>query len=396
MSAAKAPPLPTNDDSAPPALTPGASERAPGEIVLRPARPEDLAELVVIEETCFTGDRLSRRSLQRMLTKAHAILVVAERAERLVGYALLLLHGQTSLARLYSIAVMPEARAGGVGSRLMMAVESAAFDAGRSVVRLEVRVDNEGAIRRYQALGYREIGRIPDYYEDGETAIRMEKRLAGVPRPNLPKAPYYAQSLAFTCGPSCLMMAMKAQQPTQVMDRTTELRLWREATLVYMAGGHAGCEPFGLALAAHRRGFDVEILLSDPAPMFLDTVRNEAKKDVIRLVQEDYRAEAKAAGIAVTHAPVGLDALTRRLDAGAFPIVLISSWRLYGDREPHWVLLIGHDSRFLYFHDPFVDVDEHRTESDSMYVPVSHAEFERMARFGRTRVQAAVVVGAHA
>jgi hypothetical protein len=51
------------------------------------------------------------------------------------------------------------------------------------------------------------------------------------------------------------MMAMKALDPAMELNRTLELRLWREATTIFMTSGHGGCGPYGLALSAYRRGF---------------------------------------------------------------------------------------------------------------------------------------------
>ncbi|HAQ00126.1 MAG TPA: ribosomal-protein-alanine acetyltransferase, partial [Rhodospirillum rubrum] len=73
------------------------------------------------------------------------------------------------------------------------------------------------------------------------------------------RVPLYHQTLEFTCGSACLMMAMHALDSRQPMTRSHEIRLWREATTIFMASGHGGCGPHGLALAAHRRGFEAEI-----------------------------------------------------------------------------------------------------------------------------------------
>jgi ribosomal protein S18 acetylase RimI-like enzyme len=49
-------------------------------------------------------------------------------------------------------------------------------------MRLEVREDNEAALRRYRAAGYAECGRKPGFYDDGATAIAMKKSLPPLPR----------------------------------------------------------------------------------------------------------------------------------------------------------------------------------------------------------------------
>ena len=42
---------------------------------------------------------------------------------------------------------------------------------------LEVRADNARAITLYDERGYVKFATIPDYYEDGASALRYEKRL---------------------------------------------------------------------------------------------------------------------------------------------------------------------------------------------------------------------------
>lgn len=364
--------------------------------MLRQARPADLPALLAIEEQSFAGDRLSRRSFQHLLSRGHAIVLVAERGGTVVGDAIALLHGRTALARLYSLAVDPAHQGGGIGAALLARVEAEAVADGRTVMRLEVRPDNAAALRRYRAAGYREIGAIADYYDDHAPALRMEKRLAGGDRPELRRVPYYSQSLDFTCGPASLMMAMQALDPDIALDRTLELRLWRESTLIFMMAGHGGCSPYGLALAAERRGFTAEVLVSDAGPLFLDSVRSREKKEVMRLVHDDFRRQTAEAGIPVRHQPFSGAALMEALARGLFPVVLISSWRLYGEKEPHWVVLTAHDERFFYLHDPAVDPKRHRTATDCMNIPLAPDEFARMARFGATGLRAAVLIGRRA
>ena len=46
--------------------------------------------------------------------------------------------------------------------------------------------------------------------------------------------PYYNQTTDFSCGPSSLLMAMKALDPKSDFSRTHELQLWREANTIFM------------------------------------------------------------------------------------------------------------------------------------------------------------------
>lgn len=158
-------------------LSPAPSGDSSGPVI-RMARPSDLAAIRCIETGAFETDRLSRRSIARLLSSGSARLLVAEHRGAVLGYALVLLRRTSVAARLYSLAVAPGASGAGLGHRLLQAAEAAARDAGKRTLRLEVRVDNGPAIRLYEAAGYRPIGRRDDYYEDGAAALRYERALS--------------------------------------------------------------------------------------------------------------------------------------------------------------------------------------------------------------------------
>ena len=363
--------------------------------MIRQARLDDLKALVALEHKCFDSDRISARQFRYLITRAHAVTLVDEREEGIIGDVVVLFRRGTSLARLYSIAVDAAGRGRGVGGALLDAAEEAAREHGCAYMRAEIRTDNTASLALFRSRGYRQFGIHADYYEDHAAALRFEKRLVQKHEFRGVRVPYYQQTLDFTCGSAAIMMAMKAVDPKFAVDRRTEVRLWREATTVFMTSGHGGCGPYGLALAAHHRGFDVAVHLSSESGMFVDSVRSAEKKAVIRLVAEDFLEEIAHAGIPVHHERLTADTIAAAIHAGRVPVVLISSYRMYQEKFPHWVVVTGADESFFYIHDPFVDDEKGRTATDCIDIPVTRAEFERMARYGKVAQQAAVIVGRH-
>lgn len=360
---------------------------------VRDAALADLGALVALENQSFESDWLTRRQFRYMMTRARARTLLAEGADgSLLGYVLILFSKGTSVARLYSIAVDRQARGQGIGRRLVAAAEAVAWEQDRVYIRLEIRRDNLASQALFEGAGYRRFGVLSDYYEDHMEALRYEKALAPGLRPVLQRVPYYEQTLDFTCGSSSLMMAMQALKPDLVLDRKLELRIWREATTIFMTSGHGGCGPFGLALAAHRRGFAVEVFINEAGAPLVDSVRSPEKKEVMRLVHEDMREEVERLGIPVRYEALGLDALAERFHAGAVPMVLISSYRIYQEKFPHWVVVTGFDEHFVYVHDPFVDYEGGEVPLDSINMPIQRQEFGRMSRYGRAGLQAVVLV----
>ncbi len=363
---------------------------------LRRATLTDINDLVALEQSCFDMDRLSKRQFKWMIEKAHADLIVAEIDQQIMAYALVLFHRGTSLARLYSIAISANTHGKGLSDALMDEVERVGREHNCIYMRLEVHPNNLRAIKLYERHNYYRFGQLVDYYEDHSDALRFEKRIHILPE-NVPHdVPFYPQSMAFTCGPASLIMAMQAHQgKDQVKDksqRQLEIQLWREATTIYMTSGHGGCSPQGLALAAWNRGFGVELIVSQKEPLFLDGVRKAEKKEVMEFVHDDFTAQIKKTAIKVQYQGLVISTLLESIEADGISLILISSYRFNRSKAPHWVVLAAADSHFIYLHDPDVDIEEHRTAADNMYIPVDYAQFERMTRFGQARSQAAVIV----
>lgn len=145
---------------------------------VRRAELSDLDDLVALEESSFATDRLSREQYRRHLDSETAqVLVASANHRRFLGTAVVFFRKGTKVARLYSIATHAEARGKGVGSALLEASEQLAKRRGCKVLRLEVRTDNDAAIRLYERLGYDRIGRYARYYGDGADAWRYEKKV---------------------------------------------------------------------------------------------------------------------------------------------------------------------------------------------------------------------------
>jgi len=360
--------------------------------MIRSAELDDIDTLVEIENLCFDSDRLSRRSIRYLLTKANAVTLVSNRQGRLCGDAVILFNSGTSAARLYSIAVLPDCRKLGVGHSLAEAAEACALENECAYMRLEVRRDNLASLKLFERMGYREIGTYADYYEDHMDAVRFEKLLTPHLRPDLVRVPYYRQTLDFTCGPAALMMAMHALDDTLTLDRRLELRLWRESTTIFMTSGLGGCGPYGLALSAHFREFSPDVYVKDASALFVDSVRSEEKKEVIRLVHEDFQEELQQRQVPIHYHALNVDELKQQFVAGGIPVVLISSYRIYGEKSPHWVVVTGFDEHFIYVNDPYVNEEKRMTQMDCINMPIPLKEFARMARYGRSGQRAALII----
>lgn len=79
-------------------------------------------------------------------------------------------------AELLTLIVAPHLRGTGEGRHLLASFEDEARDRGATTAFLEVRADNQRAIRLYRRAGWTEVGKRDGYY-DGTDALVLRKWL---------------------------------------------------------------------------------------------------------------------------------------------------------------------------------------------------------------------------
>jgi len=204
--------------------------------------------------------------------------------------------------------------------------------------------------------------------------------------------PYYRQSTGFTCGPATLGMALSTLGGQPAPDRTLEIQLWREATTIHASSGPGGCDAYGLALAAERRGLKVEVIKSRPGPKFIDRAADEARRDLMRFVQESFRAEAEAAGIVTTYRSFDAAFLAEHVGKGGQVILLVDQVHMHAEVCPHWILLTDWKDGLFRAHDPWLDDDQAESHADVVDLPLSPAAIERIGHYGDPPYQAAILL----
>ena len=140
-------------------------------VQIRPWAGEDVATLHALEEAAFEAP-WSLNMFQEEWENERAHYWVAEdEAHRPLGYAgcwLIL-----DEVHVTNVAVHPLARRRGIGKKLMEQILSFARERAARVVFLEVRQSNMPARNLYRQLKFRDVGKRPHYYENGEDAVLM-------------------------------------------------------------------------------------------------------------------------------------------------------------------------------------------------------------------------------
>ncbi|MEE9132361.1 MAG: GNAT family N-acetyltransferase [Gemmatimonadota bacterium] len=150
------------------------------EIRLEPALPADAAPIA----------QMSRRLIERGLAwqwtpqavaaripDSETAAVVARTDRRMVGFAIMSFRFSRREAHLLLMAVDPGLRRSGVGKALWGWLETLARRGSVDRVQLEVRAENLGASAFYWSLGFREVARLPGYYQAREDALCMVAEL---------------------------------------------------------------------------------------------------------------------------------------------------------------------------------------------------------------------------
>ena len=125
----------------------------------------------------------NQRRVQHLISHPRFVIDVAERNGTVVGWVagFVWLRGVVPWGRIYAIAVDPQAQGQKLGRRLMEKMIALLESQGATRVFLEVRPDNQAALRLYHRLGVVECRSLPNYYGDGSPALRMVRLTASSP-----------------------------------------------------------------------------------------------------------------------------------------------------------------------------------------------------------------------
>ncbi len=143
------------------------------DVQIQPLTAKHLAQVVEIEETCFDDAWPLSAFRDSILNPPTAWVALKE--TQVVGYLIT----QTILdeIHLYNIAVREDFQRQGIASRLMIFLIQKAQTEDMQRIILEVRASNLAAVRFYQQSGFRELYLRKRYYDDGEDARVMERRV---------------------------------------------------------------------------------------------------------------------------------------------------------------------------------------------------------------------------
>ena len=144
---------------------------------LREAGTADLDRIMELEDLCFGAEAFNRRQYRRLLQSPRCRILLQEEGRDLAGMLVVTWRLDSSILRIYSIAVTPRSQGRGLAKILMNEAIDLGLRLGRKWVVLEVNARNDAAIGLYHKYGFQEVVTIPDYYGEGKHALRMALKL---------------------------------------------------------------------------------------------------------------------------------------------------------------------------------------------------------------------------
>ena len=146
---------------------------------LRIARGSDIQPIAVMSrcliEVGLRGWTWHPTRIARALRSRDTCVLAAEVDDKFAGFAITEF-GDTK-AHLSLFAVQPAHQRRGIGLAMVEWIIESALTAGITSINVEMRSNNFAARSFYEALGFVATGQVAGYYQNIETAVRMQRRL---------------------------------------------------------------------------------------------------------------------------------------------------------------------------------------------------------------------------
>jgi [ribosomal protein S18]-alanine N-acetyltransferase len=158
-------------------MSTGRTEKEQVRVHIRWMIRRDMPEVLQAEQQSFEF-AWTEEDFLRCLRQRNCIGMVAEQAEKVVGFMIYELH-KTKL-HILNFAVSPHCRRGGVGAQMVAKLISKLSSHRRTRITLEVRETNLAAQLFFRTQGFKAMRVLRAFYEDsGEDAFLMEFRVGG-------------------------------------------------------------------------------------------------------------------------------------------------------------------------------------------------------------------------
>ncbi len=151
------------------------SEMRVHRVSVRPPQLGDARALAEAELLCFSDPWPPQFFVSEILADGRFNRLLVDAGGNMVAY--LFCAWQYLDLHVLKVATLPRFRRTGLALRLMGLAEDHGVETGGESLTLEVRASNLAAIALYKTLEYQQVATRTSYYQDGEDAVVMTKRI---------------------------------------------------------------------------------------------------------------------------------------------------------------------------------------------------------------------------
>ncbi len=144
------------------ARTPSSSRKNNVRMIIRPATPADIRDMLALEQRAVTAAHWTEAEYAKLFSAGQQRVALVIDDDGVRGFVVA--RGLAGEWEMENIAVAGEARRRGLATRLVGELLDRARDQGATAVFLEVRESNLAARRLYEKWAFEECGRRPGYY----------------------------------------------------------------------------------------------------------------------------------------------------------------------------------------------------------------------------------------
>ncbi len=135
-------------------------------VEIKEASIQHLGKLYEIEIKCFQKEAFTKQQIAYLLTDCNSVGLIAKSNGEVAGFAIGKIYRdkKSSTGHTLTIDVSPKYRRKGIGLKLLQGIERIFQETGAKVCFLEAREDNITALSLYRRHGYKEAGKLKNYY----------------------------------------------------------------------------------------------------------------------------------------------------------------------------------------------------------------------------------------
>ena len=146
-------------------------------MIFRPSTLLELEALFFIEQKCFDHDILPKIAFKYYILHKTDLIYSILLDKTIIGFFIIKMSKNKTIAFLEKLAIDPYYQNIGLGKQVLEYIENLVKDLNIYKIRLQTEEKNKKLVDFYTVNGYKVINILPSIYDNGLTALNMEKVL---------------------------------------------------------------------------------------------------------------------------------------------------------------------------------------------------------------------------